>query len=371
MLALAFGPSVGAQQDPKQQREQVRQQKATAAQDVNALEADAASVQQALADLQANVAGQEASLSDATFAAKQAELQASTARAEAAAAAARVVQIRGELRSIAVEAYVGGDAAQQAASSGGEGTEAQASFLRQAYIGFQSAKQTQVFDSLRAAEDDTERQRTTAEAAAATAEAKRAESQQRTSQVRAARVQQSAYGTQVQNRLDQRLAEAAGLESLDRNLSAQIAQQEAALAARAPAGASRGGPVPVADFPLTTVRGITVASSIADQLARLLDAADASGVSLGGSGYRDPRQQQALRNRNCPDPINSPPGACSPPTARAGTSMHEQGVAIDFTEGATVLRSGSAGYQWLAANAGRFGFSNLPSEPWHWSTNGR
>ena len=25
---------------------------------------------------------------------------------------------------------------------------------------------------------------------------------------------------------------------------------------------------------------------------------------------------------------------------------------------------------WLAANAGSFGFRNLPSEPWHWSTNG-
>lgn len=26
---------------------------------------------------------------------------------------------------------------------------------------------------------------------------------------------------------------------------------------------------------------------------------------------------------------------------------------------------------WLHANAGRFGFVNLPSEPWHWSVDGR
>ena len=32
-------------------------------------------------------------------------------------------------------------------------------------------------------------------------------------------------------------------------------------------------------------------------------------------------------------------------------------------------RSSSA-FQWLAANASRFGFYNLPSEPWHWSTTG-
>ncbi len=26
--------------------------------------------------------------------------------------------------------------------------------------------------------------------------------------------------------------------------------------------------------------------------------------------------------------------------------------------------------QWLAANASSYGFYNLPSEPWHWSTTG-
>ena len=51
--------------------------------------------------------------------------------------------------------------------------------------------------------------------------------------------------------------------------------------------------------------------------------------------------------------------------------MHEQGLAIDFTHGGSLISSrSSAAFQWLAANAGRFGFRNLPSEPWHWSTNG-
>jgi D-alanyl-D-alanine carboxypeptidase len=50
--------------------------------------------------------------------------------------------------------------------------------------------------------------------------------------------------------------------------------------------------------------------------------------------------------------------------------MHERGLAIDFTEGGRTLTRGSAGFQWLRANAGRFGFINLQSEPWHWSTNG-
>jgi D-alanyl-D-alanine carboxypeptidase len=52
--------------------------------------------------------------------------------------------------------------------------------------------------------------------------------------------------------------------------------------------------------------------------------------------------------------------------------MHERGLAIDFTFDGQIIRSrGSAGFQWMAANAPRFGFTNLPSEPWHWSSNGQ
>jgi LAS superfamily LD-carboxypeptidase LdcB len=48
--------------------------------------------------------------------------------------------------------------------------------------------------------------------------------------------------------------------------------------------------------------------------------------------------------------------------------MHERGLAVDFRN--CSVRS-TACYQWLAGNAARFGFFNLPSEPWHWSTTGR
>jgi len=51
--------------------------------------------------------------------------------------------------------------------------------------------------------------------------------------------------------------------------------------------------------------------------------------------------------------------------------MHERGLAIDFTyQGRVISSRSSPGYQWLAAHAGSYGFYNLPSEPWHWSTNG-
>ena len=52
--------------------------------------------------------------------------------------------------------------------------------------------------------------------------------------------------------------------------------------------------------------------------------------------------------------------------------MHEQGKAIDFTyNGRTIGSRSSPAFRWLRDNAGRYGFKNLPSEPWHWSTNGR
>jgi LAS superfamily LD-carboxypeptidase LdcB len=47
--------------------------------------------------------------------------------------------------------------------------------------------------------------------------------------------------------------------------------------------------------------------------------------------------------------------------------MHERGLAVDFASCST--RSNPC-YRWLAANAARYGLFNLPSEPWHWSTNG-
>lgn len=130
---------------------------------------------------------------------------------------------------------------------------------------------------------------------------------------------------------------------------------------------------------LTSVGGITVASTLAPQLEALLEAARADGIVLGGSGYRSPQTTARLRAVNgCPDVYDSPASACRVPTARPGQSMHEQGLAIDFTyQGRTICYprrasacSGNAAFDWLTANAARFGLQVLDTEAWHWSTNG-
>jgi D-alanyl-D-alanine carboxypeptidase len=90
-----------------------------------------------------------------------------------------------------------------------------------------------------------------------------------------------------------------------------------------------------------------------------------------GGGYRSSADQIATRKANgCPDVYNSPSSACHPPTAPPGKSMHERGLAIDFTQNGHALSRDTSGFKWLSAHAGSYGFHNLPSEAWHWSTNG-
>lgn len=112
--------------------------------------------------------------------------------------------------------------------------------------------------------------------------------------------------------------------------------------------------------------GIRVHKSIAANVSRMRTAAGGQGVSLTGGGYRSHLEQADARRRNgctCKDDSK----CCQTPTAPVGQSMHERGLAIDFDNCKT---RNTKVYKWLAANAANYGLYNLPSEPWHWSTNG-
>ncbi len=132
-----------------------------------------------------------------------------------------------------------------------------------------------------------------------------------------------------------------------------------------------------AEVVLTTVEGIMVNVEIAGDVAALLRAARAAGFELTGSGYRDTGQQIALRRAHCGTTnyaiYEMSPSECSPPTARPGESMHERGLAIDFScEGTLITDRSTACYRWLATHAATYELLELSSgtEPWHFSTDG-
>jgi peptidoglycan hydrolase-like protein with peptidoglycan-binding domain len=154
------------------------------------------------------------------------------------------------------------------------------------------------------------------------------------------------------------------------------ALRSAAPASRVPSATKPSTAAPKGTPDIVKVRGIKVARQIAKQIDALLAAAAADGVKLSGGGYRSHDQQIKLRIEHCGsshyDIYEKPSSQCTPPTARPGRSNHEKGLAIDFTyNGKTIKSRTNPGFKWLAANAVRFGLYNLPSEPWHWSVDGR
>jgi hypothetical protein len=362
--------------DPSAERAKVRAQKAKLATEVNALKADGAQVDRALADLQANVAGQQALAAEAQRAAVEAEAVFSEAQAAVQAKQAEIDDLKKDVRRFAVQAFVHppGDDALAAMDTDDPGDAAE----RRALLELQSTNDADLLDRLKAAEEDLEVQRKVADEANQRAKAKKAEVQSRLDSLKAARDQQAAYADQIDARLDHALSEADNLAALDAQLSAQIRSAELARAGRSGGGTGRGGgsrvgPVDLGRAACPSGGGITVAQSIVDDLQSLLDAASADGVSLCGGGYRSSEEQEQARIRNgCPDVYSSPPSSCRTPTARPGQSMHERGLAVDFTcNGGGVISSRSSPcFQWMNAHAGSYGFHNLPSEPWHWSVNG-
>jgi LAS superfamily LD-carboxypeptidase LdcB len=243
------------------------------------------------------------------------------------------------------------------------------------------------------------------------AEAQKVEREAQLSDLQAATSQQADFVAAVSDRLDRNLSEADSLARLDPAMAARIRSEQASLAAKlkeiqdaesyrqavaelqeaqrqaeeqaaadAAAAAAAAPEIGAPSGSLADVScpggSITVDSSIQGALQAMVNAAADAGANLCGGGYRDPQAQIELRKQNCGTTeyliYEAPSSSCSPPTARPGTSEHEKGLAIDFTcnGGGVISGSGSVCFQWLDAHAADYGFYNLPSEPWHWSTTG-
>ncbi len=401
-VALLVGPEVagaGRTDDPRAERDRVRSERAEVASQVDALRADRAEVDRALRELDANVRSRQAQLADAERAVEEADQRVERSRRELAEAEERFAALREQMVDFAIDAYVEPDT--NLAGSVLESENIAEAATREALGDLRAGDDADLSDQLRAVRSDLAAKRTEAEEAAQRAEQRRAEVDQQVQELRTARRQQSEFAADVQVRINRALDRSVQLARTDRELSTRIALEAAAELARIRESqiraererqrraaaererASRDSAPEAADLPpadlgpisvgadLCSSGGITVSCAIVDSLSAMLEAAAADGVSLTGSGWRDPARQVALRRAHCGSSYYAiyvmSPGSCSPPTARPGTSMHEVGLAIDFRN---CSGRGTACFGWLSSNASRFGFFNLPSEPWHWSTTG-
>lgn len=124
-------------------------------------------------------------------------------------------------------------------------------------------------------------------------------------------------------------------------------------------------------------RWFLAAGPVCESWSELLAHAYVDGVILNGSSRRNAQEQYTLRAAHCttdtahgPSPeelISDASLNCRPPTATLGNSLHQYGYAVDV---AGLETRNSNEYAWLATNAWRWGWFNLSSEPWHWSTTG-
>ena len=408
----------------ERERDAVQAQRAEVDLQVDALQAKDAEVQVALAELETNVATQEAELDEATRAHQEAEAELVDAIQAVADAQLRIEDLNRRADELVVQAFVS-PPSDNALDAFRADSLSDAS-VKQAVIEIQADTDADLLDQLDEAHEDMEVQQANETAAEAAAEARRAEAAQELADVEAALAQQQDFAADLEERLNAKLAEAESLKEFDKALSDRLvreqaevarriramqeaaerqhrAQEAAARAAAARAAAAANEPPPPASAPdsapripaappasvvtrapggLATVTcphggSITVAGSIADNVQALLNAAARDGVSLcARSGWRSTEKQIQLRREHCGSSNYAiyymPASRCSPPTARPGTSNHERGLAIDFScNGGGAITRGNECWDWLVAHAGEYGLYNLPSEPWHWSTNGR
>lgn len=363
------------------QRSKVRASKAKAAARVDALKATDEQIQSALDDLSDHVTSTTARLEDARRAAESAEADLAAATAAQAEAEVQLGALRDRIRTQAVEVFVsGGREDSWSIYSAQTATDAT---NRKTLLEYRATLNLDSLEDFRTIQENLAIARLRAANASERAKRHRGAVSRRLDSLKAAEAEQEKFAAQVDDRIEASLAEADSLAGIDKGLSDQIVSQQGALAKRVAAVRKKGGSTSGGSARtfatsggagISTVQGIRVASSLASQLDALLNAARAAGIELSGGGYRDPSGQIAVRRSNCGSSnyaiYHAPASSCSPPTARPGQSMHEQGLAIDFTSGGRTLSRGSAGYAWLKANAGSYGLQNLPSEPWHWSTNG-
>lgn len=358
--------------------------------EVNVADAELEEVSAALAAVTSSVNAQQSRVDNAERQLSDAQVTLETSEAAVIEGEALIAALEDRLAAQAISSFVNQD---ETSTVIVESDDPNLGLRMQVLVDEVTQSGVDLVDSLRAAREDLEVEQGIAAQAAIDAETLSTELAAELLTLQDSQGIQAELTAAAEDRFNSLLAEQASLEALGVQLAADEQKAQDDLAAElarqappAPTGGGNGGgtsgggggssgPVTSSNEIVNVGSGIWVHSSIADNIRRLLADASAAGVPLAGGGYRDPAGQIAVRKNNCGTSnyaiYEMPASSCRPPTARPGTSMHEQGKAIDFTYNGRIIgsRSGAA-WNWLSANAGNYGLYNLPSEPWHWSTTG-
>jgi hypothetical protein len=377
------------------------------AQVIDTATAEVSEVEQALADLELLVAEQRDDVNRAKRALEGAVLAVTAAERKSAELTDQRATLRSQVNDLALQTYIGRDSTVEGSFGLARTGDIYKAARLQTLIGAAFGDINNTSDRLRALQIDMQVATKALNEAVVQRELLRSEAEVQLEQLLDAVGLQARIVLEAEDRLEVRLYESAALAELDaemakeieaenKNLSrvikaekakrrdeerlrleAERKRREAEEARRRRLLGIAGAPISI-NFDkseLTIVWGIRIHESIADKLLALLKASSRDGIRLGGGGYRSSTSQIALRRAHCGTSnwaiYSKPSYQCRPPTARPGASMHERGLAVDFTQNGRALWSNTSGYRWLKRNAAKYGLRNLPSEPWHWSVNGR
>ena len=377
------------------------------AQVIDTATAEVSEVEQALADLELLVAEQRDDVTRAERALEGAVLAVTAAERKSGELADQQTTLKAQVNDLALQTYIGRDSTIEGSFGLARTGDIYKAARVQTLIGAAFGDINNTSDRLRALQIDTQVATKALNEAAVRRELLQSEAEVQLEQLLEAVGLQARAVLEAEERLEVRLYEAAALAELDAEMAKEIEaenknlsrvikaekakrqeeerlRREAERKRREAEEARQRRLLGIAGAPtsinfdrseLSTVWGIRVHESIADKLLALLKASSRDGIRLGGGGYRSSTSQIALRRANCGTSnwavYSKPSYQCRPPTARPGASMHERGLAVDFTQNGRALWSNTSGYRWLKRNAAKYGFRNLPSEPWHWSVNGR
>ncbi|HEX2576211.1 MAG TPA: hypothetical protein VHK88_07660, partial [Aquihabitans sp.] len=217
-------------QDPRARREQVRAEAAHVASQIDTSKSSLAEIDAALQVLEENLSTQRSALRRTEQDVAQAEEDLAAAEAAIERLTKEIAVLKDVMRQRAVQAFVNppGTDVLTVLDTNDFTTAANRKF----YIDLRVQDDADIADRLQGASSDLDHQKRKATEAKAQAEAKRAEQAERTEAVEQATAQQQRLSANLEATIDDQVARSIELAKTDRELSAQIAREQAALVAR-------------------------------------------------------------------------------------------------------------------------------------------